>query len=127
MTLDHHLELEPLVDADLRLDFPNERNAESFARNSRHERVRTEFPAYYNMTVPELTKWISVVNGGRSLNKDPRAPIYWFWVYVEVDSRREVVGDMQVRITQAESAIEAMGHLGFHMLPQFRGRGYMTR
>jgi len=119
---------EPPRDNVVELVYPSAEAATSLVANSRHPLVRDHLPDYFEMTMAELKIWMPRVGFGRSIPPKLGCPIYWFWINRTCESGEwDIVGDMQLRIHDNPSAIMASGHVGYHVLPQFWNRGYMTR
>ena len=121
-------ELGLLRDGVIELIYPSPEAAQSLVDNSRDPLVQELLPDYFAMTEAELSAWMPKVSFGRYILPKLDCPIYWFWINrIGENGAWDIVGDLQLRIHEGPSAVLASGHVGYHVLPQFWNRGYMTQ
>ncbi len=123
-----HFDFAPPRDGDLELVSPAREHVALFVEQSRHELTRIHFPEYHNFTVEELERYVDKQPLGRGWSKTDHHPMYWFWMKVHEGPRAVgIAGDINLRVTDSPDAELALGHLAYHVLPQFRGRHLAAR
>jgi predicted acetyltransferase len=129
----------PLRDGELQLVAPHGQLADLLLEAAHHPMTLAMEPHEPRLNPQQLADYLAAVPGGR-LKGDPaagRVPHYDFWMYVH-DHPREpggppvpppvrIAGTVTLRVGSTPAVERYYGHIGYHVYPPARGRGFAER
>jgi tagatose 1,6-diphosphate aldolase len=132
----HFIDPTPLVDGDLELVAPDHRLIDDVLAACTHPLTQLQAPLESQITREQLTNFVkNVPMGHEAANPSAgRVSQYHFWMRVRDDwwgkpeaPSIRIVGGIGLRLGSTPSIELYYGHLGYHVYPAARGRGYALR